>query len=97
MILLRNGFLFKQASTKIMLTHWTMVVFPEDQQKIIKESCKPNPKYKPLLVMVLSSPTIDNIEFLTNLKTKVNLGLDFNEVLFINRVATWFKSPNSYL
>ena len=67
-------------------------VFPEDQQKIIKESCKPNPKVQIVVGDGLSSSAIEaNVrDFLPALKQGLKMfGLDFNEVLFIKhaRVA----------
>ena len=66
--------------------------FPEDQQKIIKESCKPNPKVQIVVGDGLSSSAIEaNVrDFLPALKQGLKMfGLDYNEVLFIKhaRVA----------
>ena len=67
-------------------------VFPEDQQKIIKESCKSNPKVQIVVGDGLSSSAIEaNVkDFLPALKQGLKMfGLEFNEVLFIKhaRVA----------
>ena len=67
-------------------------VFPEDQQKIIKESCKSNPKVQIVVGDGLSSSAIEaNVkDFLPALKQGLKMfGLEYNEVLFIKhaRVA----------
>ena len=67
-------------------------VFPEDQQKIIKESCKANPKVQIVVGDGLSSSAIEaNVkDFLPALKQGLKMfGLEYNEVLFIKhaRVA----------
>ena len=67
-------------------------VFPEDQQAIIKEKCKPNAKVQIVVGDGLSSSAIEaNVkDFLPALKQGLKMfGLDFGEVLFIKhaRVA----------
>ena len=67
-------------------------VFPEDQQAIIKEKCKPNAKVQIVVGDCLSSSAIEaNVkDFLPALKQGLKMfGLDFGEVLFIKhaRVA----------
>lgn len=67
-------------------------IFPEDQQAIIKEKCKPNAKVQIVVGDGLSSSAIEaNVkDFLPALKQGLKMfGLDFGEVLFIKhaRVA----------